>query len=499
MTSTAIYKDIAKRTGGDIYIGVVGPVRTGKSTFIRRFMESVIIPGIEDEARRMEARDELPQSAGGRTVMTTEPKFIPDKSVSVLLGDKVRLRARMVDCVGYLVPDALGNEEDGEIRMVNTPWSDSPVPFEEAAEMGTRKVIAEHSTVGMLVTTDGTIGDLPRENYVVAEERVARELTELGKPFAVILNSAKPDSAEAEELALSLEEKYGAPVALVNCLELNAADVAGILEMILGEFPVTEIAVRYPEWVGSLDRDHRIRRHICDSVKTASAGTMKLSGAVTAFPAKLAEILQADDGFGDCTVTNISADLGCGEVRMALELPSQLYYSTIGELTGLSVSSEKELICAISSLAETKREYDRISAAMDQVMEQGYGIVMPDMEDMTLDEPEIVRQGGNYGVKIRATAESIHMIKTKLDTEINPIIGTKEQSEEMVRFMLAEMSEDPGRMWDINMFGRTMYELVSDGMKAKLEHMPMDAREKMSEALSRIICEGCSGLVCVIL
>ncbi|MBQ7827508.1 MAG: stage IV sporulation protein A [Clostridia bacterium] len=499
MTGTAIYKDIAKRTGGDIYIGVVGPVRTGKSTFIRRFMESVIIPGIEDDSRRNEARDELPQSAGGRTVMTTEPKFIPDKSVSVVLGDKVRLRARMVDCVGYLIPDALGNEEDGEIRMVNTPWSESPVPFEEAAEMGTRKVITEHSTVGMIVTTDGTIGDISRENYVAAEERVVRELSELGKPFAVILNSAKPDSPEAEELAISLEEKYGAPVALVNCLELNAADVAGILEMILGEFPVTEIAVRYPEWVGSLDRDHRIRRHICDSVKTASSGAMKLNDAVTAFPARLAEMLQEGEGFGDCKLSNISADLGCGEVGMTLDLPSQLYYSTIGELTGLSVSSEKELICAISSLAETKREYDRISAAMDQVMEQGYGIVMPDMEDMALDDPEIIRQGGNYGVKIRATAESIHMIKTRIDTEISPIIGTKEQSEEMVHFMLAEMSEDPKRMWDINMFGRTMYELVSDGMKAKLEHMPMDAREKMSEALSRIICEGCSGLVCVIL
>lgn len=499
MTGTAIYKDIAKRTGGDIYIGVVGPVRTGKSTFIRRFMESVIIPGIEDDSSRTKARDELPQSAGGRTVMTTEPKFIPDKSVTVLLGDKVRLRARMVDCVGYLIPDALGNEEDGEIRMVNTPWSDAPVPFEEAAEMGTRKVIAEHSTVGMLVTTDGTIGDLPRENYVAAEERVARELSELGKPFAVILNSARPDSAEAEELAMSLEEKYGAPVALVNCLELNAADVAGILEMILGEFPVTEITVRYPEWVGSLDRDHAIKRHVFDSVRSVSDGAMKLSEAVTSFPARLAELVQSRDGWSECEVGKISADLGQGKAEMLLTFPPQLYYRTIGELTGLSVSSEKELICAISSLAETKREYDRISAAMDQVMEQGYGIVMPDMEDMTLDEPEIIRQGGNYGVKLRASAESIHMIKTKIDTEVNPIIGTEEQSEEMMRFILDEMKDDPAKIWDINMFGRSMYELVSDGMRAKLEHIPMDAREKLSEALSRIICEGCSGLVCVIL
>lgn len=499
MTGTAIYKDIAKRTGGDIYIGVVGPVRTGKSTFIRRFMESVIIPGIEDEFERTKARDELPQSAGGRTVMTTEPKFIPDKSVSVLLGDKVRLSAKMVDCVGYLIPDALGNEEDGEIRMVNTPWSESPVPFEEAAEMGTRKVISEHSTVGMLVTTDGTIGDIPRENYVAAEERVARELNELGKPFAVILNSAKPESQEAEELALSLEEKYAAPVALVNCLELDAADVAGILEMVLGEFPVTEITVKYPEWAATLEKDHRVRRHIIDCVRGASAGSMKISEALTAFTERLMDGLCEAADFDGSSIADITADLGGGNVTMSLSLPEALYYKIIGELTGIEVSSEKELFRAVAALAETKREYDRIAAAMDQVMEQGYGIVMPNMEDMTLEEPEIIRQAGSYGVRLRASAESIHMIKTRIDTEINPIIGTEEQSEEMVKFMLSEMSEDPQKIWDINMFGRSMFDLVNDGMRAKLEHMPPDAREKMSEALSRIICEGCSGLLCVIL
>ncbi len=499
MTGTAIYKDIAKRTGGDIYIGVVGPVRTGKSTFIRRFMESVIIPGIEDEFERTKARDELPQSAGGRTVMTTEPKFIPDKSVSVLLGEKVRLSAKMVDCVGYLIPDALGNEEDGEIRMVNTPWSESPVPFEEAAEMGTRKVISEHSTVGMLVTTDGTVGDIPRENYVAAEERVARELTELGKPFAVILNSAKPDSPEAEELALPLEEKYAAPVALVNCLELDAADVAGILEMVLGEFPVTEIKVKCPEWTATLEKDHPVRRHIIDCIRDAAAGSMKISEALTVFPERLTEGVCGVDGFEGSNIADIKADLGSGDITMSLRLPEELYYRIIGELTGLEVSSEKELFRVVASLAETKREYDRIAAAMDQVMDQGYGIVMPNMEDMTLEEPEIIRQAGSYGIRLRASAESIHMIKTRIDTEINPIIGTEEQSEEMMKFMLEEMNEDPQKIWDINMFGRSMYDLVNDGMRAKLEHMPQDAREKMSEALSRIICEGCSGLLCVIL
>jgi len=499
MAGASIYKDIAKRTGGDIYIGVVGPVRTGKSTFIRKFMENVIIPGIEDEFERTKATDELPQSAGGRTVMTTEPKFIPDKSVSVMLGDKVRLSARMVDCVGYIIPDALGNEEDGDIRMVNTPWSDSPVPFEEAAEIGTRKVIAEHSTVGMLVTTDGTVGDIPRENYIEAEERVAKELTELGKPFAIILNSAKPDSAESEELAISLEEKYKAPVALVNCLELDSSDIMQILEMVLAEFPVTEITVKYPSWVDILEGEHKLRCHLIDAVKRSSASAMKLSEAMTLFPDKLAGFIRDNDECVDSTVTEVTADMGSGCVTMRLNLPDGLYYDIISELTGISVSSEKELLRMISSLAETKKEYDRISAAMDQVMEAGYGIVMPDIDDLVLEEPEIIRQAGGYGVKLRASANSIHMIRTKIDTEINPIIGTEEQSEEMVKFMLSEMNDDPKKIWEFNMFGRTMYDLVNDGMRSKLEHMPMEAREKMSEALSRIICEGCSGLLCVIL
>ena len=499
MIGTSIYKDIAKRTGGDIYIGVVGPVRTGKSTFIRKFMENVIIPGIEDEFERTKARDELPQSAGGRTVMTTEPKFIPDKSVNVTIGDTVRLSARMVDCVGYLVPDALGREEDGEVRMVNTPWSQTPMPFEEAAETGTRKVIKEHSTIGMLVTTDGTIGDIPRESYIQAEERVAKELCDIGKPFAVILNSSKPDSPEAVELAVSLEQKYRAPVALVNCLELNEDDIEGILEMVLAEFLVTEITVNYPEWAASLERDHHIRQHITECVKKSAAGIRKLNDAAGRFFDELIKNMSSDEMFSDSKVTHIDADMGDGRVSINLSLPDSLYYRTIGEVTGLEVSSEKELLRVLVNLSEIKKDYDKISAALDQANDRGYGIVMPEIDELVLEEPEIIRQAGSYGVRIRASAESIHMIKTKIDTEINPIIGTEEQSEEMVRFMLEEMKEDPSKVWEINMFGRSMYDLVNDGMKTKLEHMPDDAREKMSEALSRIICEGCNGLLCVIL
>lgn len=499
MTGTAIYKDIAKRTGGDIYIGVVGPVRTGKSTFIRKFMESLIIPNIEDEFEKTKARDELPQSAGGRTVMTAEPKFIPDRSVSVVLGDKVRLSARMVDCVGYLIPDILGNEEDGELRMVNTPWSEAPVPFDEAAELGTRKVISEHSTVGMLVTTDGTIGDIPRENYVEAEKRAADELGALGKPYAIILNSAKPDSPEAEQLALELEEKYGAPVALVNCLELDNTDIMRILEMVLAEFPVTEVTVRYPDWLATLDAEHRLRTHITASVRSAAPVAMKISEALSDFPERLTELMENDGECIGCDVSDIGANMGSGTVSMRLNLPQSLYYKTVAEFTGLEVSSDKELFRAIASLSEIKKEYDRISAAVDQVTDTGYGIVMPDIDELVLEDPEIIRLAGGYGVRLKATASSIHMIKTKISTEISPIIGTEEQSEEMVRFMLSEMSEDPKKIWDINMFGRSMYDMVNDGMKAKLEHMPKEAREKMSEALSRIICEGCNGLLCVIL
>jgi len=499
MTGTSVYKDIAKRTGGDIFIGVVGPVRTGKSTFIRRFMESVILPSMEDKNAATVARDELPQSAGGRTVMTAEPKFVPDRSVEVMIDGKVRMRARMVDCVGYLIPDALGRDEEGVPRMVNTPWSDEPMPFEAAAEMGTRKVIAEHSTVGMLVTTDGTVGDIPRESYVEAEERVVRELRALGKPFAVILNSAAPESEAAVTLAMSLEEKYGAPVALVNCLELDSEDIHGILEMLLGEFPVTEICVNFPGYIATLEDDHRYRRHIEECLRSSVSGKMKLREAVTTFPESFSNAVCGGDEWNGSTAEGISADMGSGRVSLTLVPPKGLYYALMGEMTGLQVTSERELVMAIRSLSETKKEYDRIAAAVDQVNDTGYGIVMPLKEELVLEEPEITREGGGFGVRIRASAPSIHMIRTNIETELNPTIGTEEQSREMMEFMRSEMKEDPERVWSINMFGRSLYDMVNDGMRSKLDHMPPEAREKMGETLTRIICEGANGLLCIIL
>ena len=503
MTDSSIYRDIAERTHGDVYVGVVGPVRTGKSTFIKRFMEAVVLPNIEDEADRIRARDELPQSAGGRTVMTTEPKFIPDEAVRVSIDGAV-LRVRLVDCVGYMIPEAAGGTEDGEIRMVNTPWHPEPVPFEEAAEVGTHRVISEHATVGMLVTTDGTVGDIPRENYIGAEERAAAELSALGKPFAVILNSARPESEEAARLARSLEEKYAAPVALVNCLTLDAEDVWHIFGMLLGEFPAKEAAVRLPAWTGILPPDHRLAVGIREAVAGAAKKMKRLSDISSAFAAAVTEgVRKAAAASGSdpdgvrCEVTE--TDAGRGAAVLRLTLPDSLYYGAVSEITGIPMKDEGELLGALKDLSAAKREFDRYRDAIADVNARGYGIVMPEADDLSLEEPQIVRQAGGYGVRLRASAPSIHMIRAQIGAEINPIVGTEEQSEEMVKFLMEEFESDPASLWDSNMFGRSLYELVNDGLHAKLGHMPEDARQKFGETLSKIINEGSQGLICIIL
>jgi len=505
MTSTQIYRDIAVRTGGDIYIGVVGPVRTGKSTFIKRFMETVVIPAIPGEHDRTRARDELPQSAGGRTVMTTEPKFIPDEAVQIRVEDCGSLNVRMVDCVGYLVPDALGNLENGEPRMVHTPWSDTPIPFEEAAQTGTRKVITDHSTIGMLVTTDGTFGDIPRQNYVEAEQRAARELTAIGKPFAVILNSAHPESPEAEALALELEKKYAAPVALVNCTELNGDDAAEILRMILLEFPLRELEVHMPPWTSALDKEHWLPSAVTEAA-WKSAHTVRRMGQISeeyapALGRSVTELLRSVVGEGspeaEAHLTSLDAGTGCAAVTLVL--PDSLYYRIIGEMTGLNVGSERELLSVLRSLTAAKKEYDKYAEAIRELDEHGYGIVMPDVDSLTLEEPQIVRQAGGYGVKLRASAPSVHMIRASIETELSPIVGTEQQSEELVKNLLRDFEEDPKQIWQSNLFGRSLYELVNDGLHAKLSHMPDDARAKLGETLSRVINEGSGGLICIIL
>lgn len=492
MNEHSIYKDIATRTGGDIYIGVVGPVRSGKSTFIKRFMESLVLPNMNDGYDRDRARDEMPQSAAGKTVMTTEPKFIPDEGVSVSLDGCESLRVKMIDCVGYIVDGALGTVENGEPRMVRTPWQDDPMPFVEAAEMGTHKVITEHSTIGMLITTDGSIGDIPRENYVNAEERVVNELKALGKPFAMILNSANPASESAISLAYELEAKYGVPVALVSCLDLDAEDIRRILEMVLHEFPVTEIHVSAPEWVDALEPSHKIKSSLLDTIRACAENVTKIGDVRAAFNG-----LSTNEYVKSSSVESI--DLGTGKADFSIAMNDGLYYEVISELTGFSIGNETELISLLRSLSGMKKDYERVSDALHDADEKGYGIVMPDISALKLEEPVIVKQAGGYGVRLRASAQSIHMIRANIETEISPIVGTEQQSEELIKYILREFEEDPGRIWESNMFGKSLYELVGEGVHSKLDHMPDDARLKLSETLERIVNEGSSGLICILL
>ncbi len=492
MTSTSIYRDIASRTDGDIYIGVVGPVRTGKSTFIRKFMESAVIPNIPDEYDRTRTIDELPQAGSGRTVMTTEPKFIPDEAVNILLGEATRMRVKMVDCVGYIVPEALGSSEDGQIRMVHTPWSEEPVPFHEAAETGTRRVIREHSTIGILVTTDGSIGEIARESYIDAEERVAHELALQGKPYAILLNSAHPETDEATALAYELEKKYNAPVALLNCMELDADDISNIMELILQEFPITEITATLPTWMRTLESGHWLKKAVTQALNELCDNMSKMGDISRYFSAA-----QKNEYIKEWRTTALNLADGSAEVMM---IPADgLYYKIMSELTGFAIEDEADLVSLMRELAETKRAYDKVADALKEVYETGYGIVTPQVTDLTLEEPEIMKQAGSYGVKLRASAQSIHMIRANIQTEINPIVGTEQQSEELIRYMLNEFEENPQKIWESNMFGKSLYELVNEGLHTKLAHMPEESRKKLSETLERIINEGSGGLICIIL
>ncbi len=492
MAEYSIYKDISERTGGDIYIGVVGPVRSGKSTFIKRFMESLVLPNIEEGYSKERARDEMPQSAAGKTVMTTEPKFIPDEAVKISVDGISSLKVKMIDCVGYIIPEALGAIENGQARMVRTPWSDEPMPFVEAAEMGTQKVIREHSTIGMLVTTDGSIGDIKRESYVEAEERIVNELKALKKPFAVILNSANPTKDSAISLAYELEEKYNVPVALVSCMDLDSEDIRHILELVLYEFPVNEIRINMPEWVYSLDDNHEIKASLIESIEKCVSRINKTGEIKGAF-----DDLDDNEFIKSYKVDGI--DLGVGVANASLEMNDGLYWNVISQLTGFEIDGDGRLIFLLRELGSMKDKYDRVGKALDDAESSGYGIVMPDIADLRLNDPEIVKQSGGYGVKLSASAQSIHMIRANIETEISPIVGTEQQSEDLVKSMLASFEADPQSIWESNMFGKTLYELVNEGLHTKLEHMPDASRKKLSETLERIINEGSGGLICIIL
>lgn len=498
MQEYAIYKDIAARTMGNIYIGVVGPVRTGKSTFIKRFMETLVLPAIPNEADRIRAQDELPQSAGGKTVMTTEPKFIPDEAVSISIadpaspGNPTSLRVRMIDCVGYLVPGAVGGTENDAPRMVHTPWSQNPLPFEEAAEIGTHKVISEHATIGILVTTDGSIGELPRDAYINAEERVVKELSEQNKPFVIILNSAHPEHPDTIALGLHLEESYHAPVALLSCMDMDHEDIRHILALALEQFPIREVRVSMPDWLCALPANHRVSHAMFHIASSLAAQMQKMGDAASVLStASENEYLE--------TIRSDGSNTGDGSLTITLVPKPNLFYRIIGEETGFSVDSDAALFTLLSSLAKTKQDYDRVAGALEQVRTQGWGTVMPDISEFILDEPEIVRQNGSYGVRLKATAPSIHMIRANIEAQVAPIVGTEQQSEEMVKFLMHEFEEDPTRLWQTNMFGKSLHELVGEGLHAKLAHMPDDARQKLGETVERIINEGAGGLVCILL
>jgi stage IV sporulation protein A len=490
--NSSIYQDIARRTDGNIYIGVVGPVRSGKSTFISKFMNSIVIPNIESEYRRERATDELPQSAAGKTIMTTEPKFIPEEAISVTLEDNAVMNVRLIDCVGYIIPSAIGYIENEQPRMVLTPWFDTEVPFNMAAEVGTQKVINEHSTIGLVVTTDGSITGISRDEYEEAEERVISELEAINKPFIVVLNCKEPQSESAQELAKAMWEKYGKPVIPLNCLELDEDSIKDIMTEVLLQFPVKEINIKIPKWLTVLEKGHWLKTEVWNALKESAANIVSID-----------QVKGVSCKVNDCEyVTNCeveSIDLGKGAGFISVSLKGELFYRILGETTGLDLKDEGDLMPCMIELANIKRKYEKVKSALDEVRATGYGIVMPSIDELTLEEPEIVKQGGKYGVRLKAAAPSIHMLAANITTEVSPVVGSERQSEELIMYLLKEFEENPTKIWESNIFGKSLHELVNEGLHNKLYRMPGDARMKLQETIQRIINDGCGGLICIIL
>ena len=490
-TTGSLYKDMAARTGGDIYLGIVGPVRTGKSTFIKRFMDTLVIPNMTDPHRRERANDELPQSAAGRTIMTTEPKFIPEKAAQVTLDGVSNMRVRLIDCVGYIVPSALGYIEEEQPRMVKTPWYEEEIPFNMAAEEGTRRVITDHSTVGLVVTTDGSVTDIPREEYAEAERRVVEELRAIRKPFTVLLNAVDPHAPATCQLARELAQEYGVPVVPVNCQTMTEAEIKEILAALLSQFPVRQVGLVLPRWLLRLRKDHPVRCTVMEAVKKAAVGVERVSQV-----SALAEGLRPCPYVDGASVEEI--DLGQGVVTVTVAVQPELFYQVLGEATGLDIGDEGALMACMLDMAAKCKRYEKIRGALEQAEATGYGIVMPEMEEMWLDEPEIIRQSGRYGVRLRAAAPSFHIMKAEIQTEVSPIVGSERQSEDLVNYLLGQFEEDPQKIWDSNIFGTSLYGLVNEGLHSKLVHMPEDARQKLKVTVERSINEGCNGLICII-
>lgn len=492
MEETNIYRDIAVRNNGDVYIGVVGPVRTGKSTFIKKFMDALVIPNMTNTYQAERTRDEMPQSAAGRTIMTTEPKFIPNEAVEICPGDNATMRVRMIDCVGYIVDESIGYLEDGGPRMVNTPWFDTPIPFNDAAELGTKKVICDHSTIGLLITTDGSFSDIPRESYAETESRVISELKAIDKPFIVLLNSAEPQSERAAEIAEDIERRHNVSVMTVDCNNLTADDIKKIIRKILFEFPLSEIKINVPKWLNRLSKEHELVKNIYSEVKDAAEDAYYLRDIT-----RVCEKLNLPKCVKEVSTQEIDLATGCANI--SLKLVDDMFYKIVSECSGTEIKNDEMLLSHLTELSKMQKEYEHIKEALDSVRTTGYGIVSPGSDEMVLEEPKIIKQGGRYGIKLKACAPSIHMMRADIETAVSPIVGTIKQSEELIEHLLKEYEEDPARLWESNIFGKTLNELVNDGLKNKLERMPEEAQGKLRETLERIINEGSGGLICLIL
>ncbi len=487
-----LYRDIATRTGGDVYVGVVGPVRTGKSTLIKQFMQQLMLDGINNDDARSRAVDEMPQSADGKTIMTTQPKFVPNEAVRVTLSDNLAVNMRLIDCVGYMVDGAMGGEEDGRDRMVTTPWSEEEIPFRQAAEIGTDKVIREHSTIAVAVTTDGSFTDIPRADYAEAEERVINELKACGKPFAVVLNTVNPNSENACKIKAELEEKYGVGVICKNAVNMTEQDIAEILEVILLEFSVKLIDFELPRWVQALDKDSEVVEEIIGIVSAMGEDIAKMKD------------YEKIDGYFEKSKfwrlpEKVELDAGRGRVAVKVSPQAGVFFSVLSAECGMEMSDDFELLKNMKELCRGRQKTAKLLAAMEQVDSLGYGIVQPTMEEMELKEPELIRQGQQYGVRIKASAPSLHIMRVDVETEVSPIVGSEQQSEEMVNNMLADFADNKQAIWDTNIFGRTLSSLIADGINAKLNNVPSEAESKLRKTLGRIVNEGKGGVICILL
>lgn len=492
MEKYQIYEDIQTRTNGDIYLGVVGPVRVGKSTFISQFMQKLVIPNIENKNVKQRAIDELPQSADGKTVMTTQPKFVPNEAVKITVADKINLKVRMIDCVGYLVSGAMGVSENNKPRLVKTPWSDEEMPFEQAAEIGTKKVIEDHSTIGIVLTTDGSVTDIERANYVEAEERVVKEMKACQKPFVMVLNCKNPNSAESKKLAQNLAEKYDCQIVAMNVAEMKDADVDRIFEKMLLEFPVKSIKVNMPKWLQALSFSNPIIEEIVKEVKNFGNNVKKIGDAK-----KDTVVFMESDSFDPITFSNV--EMGEGIIKFNVIPKENLFYKVLSDACGFEINDDYELVSYIKDLAVAKVEYDKLKDALDQVEQTGYGIVVPSKNEYTLENPEVVKQGGKYGVKIKASAPSLHIVKVDVETEVTPLVGTESQSQDLVAYLSEKFENDPDGIWDTNLLGKSLYSLIDDNIGTKILAMPADAQRKMKKTLGRIINEGKGGVLCILL